>query len=165
VYAPQWRKEIMASVKTLLQLHGFRCSGSHFWKFVGDRRLSVQLFGGSLPHDTSRLEMWVFLGLDFVGVSCELTESRPPKAHQGMWSGQLYWIASAGFREFTWTATSQVEALELAERIKAALPPALESIEQRFETWHDLLMALCPNSTATLNPPGRVKEYLLPKVV
>lgn len=163
--APQWRKEIIASVKALLKAHGYRCSGSRFWKFIGERRLSVQLLGGSLPYDTGQLEMWVQLGLDFVGISCELAERRPPAANLGMWTGNLYWTNSMGIREAVWIASSPQEALEVAERIKAALPEALATIERRFETWHDLLLALSPNSTATIDPPGRVKGDLLPKVV
>jgi hypothetical protein len=109
--------------------------------------------------------MNVFLGLDFVGISCELKEPRPPKAYLGMWTGDLFWINPVGLREFSWTASSHSEALDLAERIKATLPEALANIERRFETWHDLLLAVGPNSTATLDPPGRIKEYLLPKVM
>lgn len=99
--------------------------------------------------------MWVFLGLDFVGISCQLTEPRPPKAYLGMWNGTLYWTNPMGVRESSWAANSHSEALELAERIKAALPEALATIERRFETWHDLLVW---PSTQTPQPPSTRQE-------
>jgi hypothetical protein len=164
VDAPQWRKDIIAEVKAFLKAHGYRCSGAHFWKFVGDRRFTVQLMGGSLQHDTGRLLMWIYLGLDFVGISCELKEAKVPKAYLGMWSGQLTRPNALGIEDVDWTANSRAEALEIVARIKATLPDALATIERRFQTWHDLLAATTPNSFVTLNPLGKVTEYKLPKV-
>jgi hypothetical protein len=165
VDAPQWRKDIIAEVKAFLKTHGYRCSGGHFWKFVGDRRFTVQLAGGSLQHDTGRLLMWVYLGLDFVGVSCQFKESKIPKAYLGMWSGHLTRPNSLGIEDIEWTGGSKADATEIVARIKATLPEAMARIEQKFVTWHDLLAAKTPNSYLTIDPPGRVKDYLLPKVL
>ncbi|MEQ1932573.1 MAG: hypothetical protein ABL962_01650 [Fimbriimonadaceae bacterium] len=160
--APQWRLQILAGVKVLLREHGFRGSHTRFWKIIGTRRLLVQLHGGSDQHDTQKLLMQVFLGIDFL----ELEEpDRTRAAYFGLWNGQLTWTNSVGTRESAWRAYSEAEALAVQEGIIKALPPALARIEERFQTWHDVLPYMDRGVGQTLDPPGQVKEWKLPKVL
>jgi hypothetical protein len=162
VNAPQWRRQILTGVKPLLRVHGYRGGPTRYWKILGDRLLSVQFFGGSDPHDTQKLWMHVYLGVDFM----ELDEVKPPRsAYLGHWHGMLPWTNSLGIREMTWRAYSDEEAEEVLEGIQAALPETLESVESRFKTWHDVLAYLDPGVRDTLDPPGRVNEMMLPEIL
>lgn len=159
--APQWRLQILAGMGPFLRQHGFRGSKTRYWKVIGDRKLRVQLSGGSDQHDTQKLAMLVFLGKDFPELE---SEEERPSAHGSLWWGYLSWNNLQGVREVIWRAYSETEALEVTEGIKSALPPALARMEERFQTWHDVLPYLNKEARDTFDPPGYVNEWELPKV-
>ncbi len=105
--------------------------------------------------------MLVFLGKDFPELE---SEEERPSAHGSLWWGYLSWNNLQGVREVIWRAYSETEALEVTEGIKSALPPALARMEERFQTWHDVLPYLNKEARDTFDPPGYVNEWELPKV-
>lgn len=121
----------------------------------------VHLLGGSEPHDTQKLVMVVFVGINFVEFEV------PTKSHsatRGLWWGRLEWRNLQGTRETVWRAYSDSEAVEVMEGMQAALLRDLARMEERFQTWHDVLPYLNKNIRDALDPPGQVNEYRLPKV-
>lgn len=160
VHAPQWRLQILASVKRLLRDQGFRGSKTVFYKVIGDRRIMVQPVGGSDPNNTQKLEMQVFLGVDFLTYG----EEPATTAYTALWTCELARIDDQGMRDTFWQATSDAEAQAVHDGILNALPGALDQIERKFQTWHDVLPYLDREGGRTLDPPGMTNAYKLPKV-
>ncbi len=108
--------------------------------------------------------MVVKIGVDFVGL-LEKDPRKPISAYLSLWYGSLAWFNSEGVRETAWRAYSEDEAMEVAVGICAALPGALARIEERFQTWHDVLVYMDKSRRDQLDPPGRVNEYRLPQPI
>lgn len=121
----------------------------------------VKLVGGSNPKDTSKLMMEVYVGVDFLDL---LTPEKTPCAYTALWHGRLGWTNRSGDREVFWRAYSSAEATDLADGITSALLPMLARVEDRFRSWHDVLIYLDPDVRETLDPPGQVVEWKLPRV-
>lgn len=160
MHAPQWRLQILASVKGLLRAQGFRGSKTVFYKVLGDRRIMVQPAGGSDPNNTQKLEMQVILGVDFLNYGEEPAKT----AYTALWTGDLVRVDDHGGRDFFWRANSEAEAQAVHDGILQALPSALDQIERRFQTWHDVLPYLDREGGRTLDPPGMANAYRLPKI-
>lgn len=122
----------------------------------------VQVIGGSDPNNTQKLEMWVTFGVDFLVLPAD---NHSLSAHTALWWGNLTRTTPLGTREFIWRAHSDSEALAVLEEIIRLLPPAIAQIEEKFQTWHDVLLYLDPNVRDMLDPPGRVSEWKLPGVL